>query len=304
MNKKFFAILGLSLLSFSLTACSKQENVQTSINIEDKTEVPEKETIIEEEIIIEQETITEKDFSSFFEGINGTAVFYNPITNNFDVYNKDLYEKQASPCSTFKIISSLIGLEKGFLEDEHTRLGYDGTKYSREEINKDVTLEEAFKLSAVWYYKDFIGRISPADMQEELDYLNYGNKDITEWDGSDINPLPQLNGFWIESSLKISAKEQTQVLYKIFGQDNKYSERSKEILKNIMLVFEEDNLKVYGKTGAGYKDNRWFVGMIENGTEDYYFAIRLSDKDNEEATSSKAREIAIEIAKDHYKIQE
>ena len=289
MNKKFFAVLGLSLLSFSLIACSNQENVQIPINIEDKAEVSEK------------ETITEKDFSSFFEGINGTAVFYNPTNNNFDVYNKNLYENQASPCSTFKVISTFIGLEKGLLEDEHTKLGYDGTKYSREEINDDLTLEEAFKFSAVWYYKDFIGRISPEDMQEELDYLNYGNKDISEWDGSDINPLPQLNGFWIESSLKISPKEQTQVLYKIFGQDNKYSERSKEILKNIMLVFEEDNLKVYGKTGAGYEDNRWFVGMIENGTEDYYFAIRLSDKDNEKATSSKAREIAIEIAKNNYK---
>ena len=154
----------------------------------------------------------QKDFSAFFEGINGTAVFYNPTNNNFDVYNKDLYENQVSPCSTFKVISTLIGLE---------------------------------------------------------------------------------------SSLKISPKEQTQVLYEIFGQDNKYSERSKEILKNIMLVFEEDNFKVYGKTGAGYEDNRWFVGMIENGTENYYFAIRLSDKDNEEATSSKARE----IAKDYYKIQ-
>lgn len=201
------------------------------------------------------------------------------------------------------LISTFLGLEKGLVEDEHTKLGYDGTKYDREEINKDLTLEEAFKVSAVWYYKDIIERISPEDMQVELDYLSYGNQDISEWDGSDINPLPQLNGFWIESSLKISPKEQTEVLYKILGQDNKYSERSREILKKIMLVFEEDNLKVYGKTGAGYADNRWFIGMIENGVENYYFAIRLSDEDNEEATSSKAREIAIEIAKDHYKIQ-
>lgn len=259
MNKKFFAILGLSFLSFSLTACSNQENVQTPIDIEDTAEVSEK------EIITEEETITEKDFGAFFEGINGTAVFYNPTNNNFDVYNTDLYEKQVSPCSTFKIISTFLGLEKRLVEDEHTKLDYDGTKYDREEINKDLTLEEAFKVSAVWYYKDIIERISPEDMQEELDYLNYGNKDISEWDGSDINPLPQLNGFWIESSLKISPKEQTEVLYKILGQDNKYSERSKEILKKIMLVFEEDNLKVYGKTGAGYEDNRWFAEMrLEN----------------------------------------
>ena len=43
-------------------------------------------------------------------------------------------------------------------------------------------------------------------MSAQLLLLNYGNKDISEWDGSDINPLPQLNGFWLESSLKISPK--------------------------------------------------------------------------------------------------
>lgn len=299
MKKNFFIILSLGILTLSLTSCSNNEE-KNNINTENSVTISEE---VNTEVSTEnsKETITEKDFSKFFENINGTAVFYNPSNDNFDVYNTELYDLQASPCSSFKIISTLIGLEKGLLQDESTKLGYDGTNYSREEINKDLTLEEAFKLSAVWYYKKFINEISPEDMQEELNYLNYGNKDISEWDGGDINPLPQLNGFWLESSLKISPKEQTQVLYKIFGQDNKYSDRSKEILKNIMLVYDEDNLKIYGKTGAGYEDNSWFVGMVENSKDTYYFAVKLSDPNNQEATSPKAREIAIEIIKNNYK---
>ncbi len=297
--KKFFIILSLGILTFSLTACSTNEDENNINTVNSVTN--SKEVNIEASTEHSEEVIIEKDFSKFFENINGTAVFYNPSNNNFDVYNTELYNVQASPCSSFKVVSTLIGLEKGLLQDENTKLGYDGTNYLREEINKDLTLEEAFKLSAVWYYKKFIDEISPEDMQEELNYLNYGNKDISKWNGGDINPLPQLNGFWLESSLKISPKEQTQVLYKIFGQDNKYLDRSKEILKNIMLVYDEDNLKIYGKTGAGYEDNSWFVGMVESNQGTYYFAIRLSDLNNEEATSPKAREIAIEIIKNNYK---
>lgn len=297
--KKFFIILSLGILTFSLTACSTNEDENNINTVNSVTN--SKEVNIEASTEHSEEVIIEKDFSKFFENINGTAVFYNPSNNNFDVYNTELYNVQASPCSSFKVVSTLIGLEKGLLQDENTKLGYDGTNYLREEINKDLTLEEAFKLSAVWYYKKFIDEISPEDMQEELNYLNYGNKDISKWNGGDINPLPQLNGFWLESSLKISPKEQTQVLYKIFGQDNKYLDRSKEILKNIMLVYDEDNLKIYGKTGAGYEDNSWFVGMVESNQGTYYFAIRLSDLNNEEDTSPKAREIAIEIIKNNYK---
>lgn len=297
--KKFFIILSLGILTFSLTACSNDEDENNINTVNSVTN--SKEVNIEASTEHSEEVIIEKDFSKFFENINGTAVFYNPSNNNFDVYNTELYNVQASPCSSFKVVSTLIGLEKGLLQDENTKLGYDGTNYLREEINKDLTLEEAFKLSAVWYYKKFIDEISPEDMQEELNYLNYGNKDISKWNGGDINPLPQLNGFWLESSLKISPKEQTQVLYKIFGQDNKYLDRSKEILKNIMLVYDEDNLKIYGKTGAGYEDNSWFVGMVESNQGTYYFAIRLSDLNNEEDTSPKAREIAIEIIKNNYK---
>lgn len=44
--------------------------------------------------------------------------------------------------------------------------------------------------------------------------MDYGNKDISEWEGSNINSYEELNGFWLSSSLKISPLQQVKVLKK------------------------------------------------------------------------------------------
>ena len=57
-------------------------------------------------------TITESDWSEYFDGLDGTAVLYDASNNHFMFYQKELALTQSSPCSTFKIISSMIALEK------------------------------------------------------------------------------------------------------------------------------------------------------------------------------------------------
>lgn len=55
-------------------------------------------------------------------------------------------------------------------------------------------------------------------IQEELNRLEYGNCDISDWEGrlNTNNSNPVLTGFWIESSLLISPKEQVEVMEHIF----------------------------------------------------------------------------------------
>lgn len=43
-------------------------------------------------------------------------------------------------------------------------------------------------------------------------------------------------GFWIESSLLISPKEQAEVMERIFGNNSTYSRQSLDALKQAMLV--------------------------------------------------------------------
>lgn len=70
-------------------------------------------------------------------------------------------------------------------------------------------------------------------MQEELEKLQYGNCDISDWEGrlNTNNNNRALTGFWIESSLLISPKEQVEVMECIFGENSEYSEETQNELK-------------------------------------------------------------------------
>lgn len=52
-------------------------------------------------------------WSGYFDGLNGAAVVYDPERNYYQIYNQELAETRRSPCSTFKVISSAVGLESG-----------------------------------------------------------------------------------------------------------------------------------------------------------------------------------------------
>ena len=110
--------------------------------------------------------------------------------------------------------------------------------------------------------------------------------------------MPELNGFWLNSSLKISPLEQIKVLVRIFEKSSHYSDKEIKILKNIMLVKETKNIKIYGKTGSDSQGHAWFVGFKEDEKERKrkYFSVYLNDKEKKDLVSGqKAKEIAFKI---------
>ena len=140
-----------------------------------------------------------------------------------------------------------------------------------------------------------------------MNKLKYGNCDITDWNGKQNtnNNNPALTGFWIESSLKISPKEQVEVMEHIFKDMSEYSKETKRQLEQVMLVkgLHDLDISIYGKTGMG-KDrgivvDSWFVGFADMKDKSrIYFSIYLGETNNKNVSSTKAREIAINIIKD------
>ena len=235
------------------------------------------------------------DYSAYFQGINGCATLYDESENTCSFYNKEQCEKEVSPLSTFKIVSTLAGLEYGILEDEKTTMEYSGVKYPIDAWNAELTLEEAFQASCVWYFRQVVDCVGEDNILSLLNELQYGNCDISEWDGTKANPLPELNGFWLDSSLKISTLQQIHVLDYLFSSKNSFHDRNLEILKEVMYVTELEEGVVYGKTGTG-TEKAWFVGFLERNGNKTYFAVYLEDTQNKGAVSgNKAREIAISL---------
>lgn len=294
MSRLFKITCILVICFLMLLGCSSREEkvelIETNQLEQSKTDDKTEEKVRESN---EEETL---DLSANFNGITGCAVLYSPSENKYSLYNKDMAEQEVSPYSTFKIISTLIGLHNDIIKDETSTMNYDGTQYPNSEWNENLTLQKAFQTSCIWYFHQIINSAGEQEVKKELSELKYGNCDVSAWEGSNINPYKELNGFWLGSSLKISPYEQVGVLSKIFEGKSFYDSQNVEILKKIMLIEDGQEKKVYGKTGSGTNGEAWFIGFTEKGQQREYFAIYLEDSlQKERVSSSLAKEIALKI---------
>lgn len=310
---------------FILTGCSNNQIADEKLVMENEKEEPEEEKTEEPEVesgsvsmkadtedsadsIGMEPEVADEDWSEYFNGLNGTAVVYDVSNRRYTMYNRDLAETRSSPCSTFKIISSLIALENGILEPENSTKEWSGEVFWNEDWNKDIDFNEAFRTSCVWYYRQVIDDIGKDVMQKELNKLQYGNGDISDWEGrlNTNNKNRALTGFWLESSLMISPKEQVEVMERIFGENSDYSEESQNELRQVMLVPEQDraDISIYGKTGMGKAEgvviDAWFTGFAESTEGKIYFCVHLGRTDGMNVSSMLAKETAIQIVSDYY----
>ena len=237
-----------------------------------------------------EDLIKNTDLGDFFNGFEGCFICYSEKENIYTVYNEDKTNVEISPCSTFKIYHSLIGLETGVLNDENTIINWDGTRYQIRSWNKDQTLKEAVRNSVVWYFQETAKRIGAQNEQKYLDSLNYGNKDISGG----------LTEFWLQSSLKISPRKQLDLLRKLNNYSLPFSKRNVDIVKNILLLSSGNGSSLYGKTGTGVENGRsvngWFIGCIENTDNIYYFVTNIRGESG--AAGNRAKQITERILND------
>lgn len=255
-----------------------------------------------------QPSMEEVDWSSYFQGLNGSAVMYLPGENLYMVYNEELSSTRRSPCSTFKIISSLIGMEHGVIAEDNSVRKWSGETFWNDSWNRDIGFKDAFQTSCVWYFRKVADDLGQEVIQKELNRLKYGNCDISDWEGrlNNNNNNRSLTGFWIESSLKISPKEQVEVLERIFGETSAYSEASLSLLKDAMKTVDSDapDMVLYGKTGLGKSRgilvDAWFTGFAETDRGNVYFCVYLGESDKEGVSSADAKRIAVWLMRDNF----
>lgn len=252
-------------------------------------------------------TIVYPDWAAYFGDLNGAAVILDPDENTCLIYNESLAGTRRSPCSTFKIISSLAGLESGIIDPDHSTRSWSGEVFWKDDWNQDMDFAKAFRTSCVWYYRQVIDDIGSDTMQDTLDSLHYGNCDISDWEGhlNNNNQNPALTGFWIESSLKISPREQAAVMEQIFGPSSDYSPTILDTLEEVMFLSQEseDGCAIYGKTGMGKSNgvvvDAWYTGFADIGRR-VYFCVYLGEAEEQNVSSTLAREIAVSLIKENF----
>ena len=215
---------------------------------------------------------TDDSLKKYFDSnhVAGTFGLYDNGTGQFVIYNLSRFKDSSYlPASTFKIVNSLIGIETGRIVNEKMVIKWDGITRSVPEWNKDLTMEEAFKVSAVPYYQEVARRIGKDTLQHWLDSLKYGNHKIGG----------KTDSFWLDNSLKITADEEMGLVKRLYFDQLPFQKRSQDIIKKVMLQESNANYKLSYKTGLGFRENGnalgWIVGWIEENQHPYFFAMNI-----------------------------
>ena len=155
--------------------------------------------------------------------------------------------------------------------------------------NHDHTLASATRESVVWYFQELAARIGPERMQEYIDKIGYGNKDISGG----------LTTFWLGSSLQISALEQVDLLNKLYSGQLPFSAANTAILQKNITLSEDGGTKLMGKTGSALVTKSGFQGgssAVSTRTAGTMSSPRTSKPRS--ANGGKAREITKSILKE------
>ena len=231
------------------------------------------------------------EFAAHFAGFTGTFVMYDPAGDKYIVYNEPQSKKRLSPCSTFKIYNSLIGLETGVLdqEDVYTLFKWNGTQYSFPYWNRSYP-GIGHPESVVWYFQGSPRASARNGCRKYIDKIGYGNKDIS---GGPDHLLARL--FSADFRAGAGRPAQQAIFRATAVLSREYRDSAKEHHST-----EDGGTKLMGKTGSALRNEKWvsgwFVGCVNKDGRYYVFATNIEAADG--ANGGKAREITKSILKE------
>ncbi|OYU67516.1 MAG: penicillin binding protein transpeptidase domain-containing protein [Cytophagaceae bacterium BCCC1] len=219
--------------------------------------------------------IVKPAFKKYFDscGVDGSVVIYDQSKNNWIVSDTTEILIESLPASTFKIINLLIALETKTIKDEHEIVKWvgstDTSKYGyRPEIYHDMSVKEAFEVSAGWVFVELAKKIGKENYNKYLTLCQYGNINLSQVDAD----------FWNFGEFAISPVNQVEFLVKLYGERLPFSKRNVGIVKNVMINEQTDQYKLRAKTGWTRDKNintGWWIGYVEIKNDVYFFATRL-----------------------------
>lgn len=206
--------------------------------------------------------------------VDGSITVYDYKKKQWIASDEKDSRRETQPASTFKVINLLIALETGVIADENAIVKWPGktdtTLYGyRPEIYKDISVKEAFEVSAGWAFIELAKKVGREKYANYLKKAGYGNGNLTE-KGDD---------FWNFGPFGVSPRNQIEFLVKVYEGKTPFSKRNVDILKRVMITEDTADHKLRSKTGWTRVDGMdigWWVGYVEQKGNVWFFAARLT----------------------------
>ncbi len=171
---------------------------------------------------------------------NGTAQF---VISDLSLYKDSAF----APLNTFFAVPSLIALDRGYINHN-----------SSSWVSAD----------SIAYYQSIIEKIGRADLLKSIDSLHYGKGIVSN----------DLNTFWKDESLRITADEQLGFIKKLYFNQLPFQKRSQDIYKKMILKEDNASYKLSYIAGAltGPNPAQWLVGYVEENKHPYFFVMHIN----------------------------
>jgi len=204
-------------------------------------------------------------------GIEGSILIYDSKNNQTYEHNPQRNATAFRPASTFKVFNSLVALETGVIPDDVAILTWDGIGREFPEWNHDTNMRQALKNSTVWFYQVLARKVGHQRMQQFIDQVGYGNRQI--------GTAKDIDRFWLEGPLQITPQEQIKFLQRLHRGDLPFSKRTMDLVKDIMVLEQTPDYILRAKTGWVRTTNPeigWVVGYLEQNKNVYFFATNIN----------------------------
>jgi beta-lactamase class D len=227
------------------------------------------------ENLIIQSAVYSPDLQQIIDSANvtGSILVYDQQNNTYWSNDFSRCDSGFLPASTFKIPNSIIALETGVVKNDSTVFKWNGEKRMLPAWEQDLTFADAFRVSCVPCYQELARKIGPVRMKEYLMKLNYGNMKV---DSTNIDL------FWLEGDSRISMNQQLDFMQRFYSGELPVSERTREILKRMMVIEDNGKYIFSGKTGWSIRNgnnNGWFVGYLETKGPVYFIVTNIEPRE-------------------------
>ena len=220
-------------------------------------------------------------------GLSGTFVLFDAAGDTMLVWNEERATQRFAPAATFRIANTLIALDVGAVKSIDERVPYKPAGYRDYDPNERVRpliygsrafasppirrmeLRKEMRIAHSPLFRQLARQIGDERMRAGMAKLTYGNMQSSR----------QVDGFWRDGSLQISAVEQAEFLSKLAKGTLPIAKNALEQTRELTLQEQTAGYKLYAKSGllitGGNSPLGWWVGWVERENEVFSFALNV-----------------------------